>query len=236
MKQLSALVCLFCICSFVISCGKTTLQPLPTDLHEQLLGPWLRTIPDSTVVDGYYFEDDGSLKLLNIFSMQADNWSQEGDRLTITTHTDRYPIPHPEEYIIDSISKDTLHLRTNGYQTIYRRPRYITERTNTRWVILYLPVATLEVQSDQEPFLQFTSADQLRGFGGCNRFNGSYLAGEDKLTVGPLLTTRMYCPNMGYEDAFLKSVSASRNYLMFEDQLYLFSGKVMQAAFKAMYY
>jgi len=236
MNLKTTLFFVFCICLIFTSCGRANRQTAPADLTQQLIGPWLRNIPKSKEVDGYYFGPEGSLKLINIFSMQADGWSLKENLLTITTHTERYPTPQPIEYTIESISENELHLERDGYQTVYHRPRYTTELTNTRWVPKFLPGTSPKVQTERETFLQFTTVDKLRGFAGCNRFSGSYSTVNQTLTFGPLLTTKMYCTNIQYEDELFGAISDSNNYMIVENQLFLFNGPVLQAILEAMYY
>lgn len=187
-------------------------------------------------MDGYYFAPGGELQLLNIFSMQPDSWALQKNSLSITTHTERYPAPEPTVYTIDLLSQETLSLVMNGHKTIFHRPRYTTELRNTRWVPLFIHAASLKEPTAKEPFLQLATEDSLKGFAGCNQFRGSYSAEQKRLFVSPVLTTKMYCPNMQYENTFLGALSGSSNYLVIEDQLYLFKDKVMQGTFKAMYY
>jgi heat shock protein HslJ len=48
-------------------------------------------------------------------------------------------------------------------------------------------------QAKMAPYIQFRSGGRVSGFGGCNRFNGSYAQAKDKLRLGPLSATRMAC-------------------------------------------
>lgn len=52
--------------------------------------------------------------------------------------------------------------------------------------------------------LQF-GADRLNGQAGCNRFSGPYSAAGGRLSAGPIMTTRMACPEprMGHERSVL---------------------------------
>ena len=42
--------------------------------------------------------------------------------------------------------------------------------------------------------VQFSSGGAVHGFGGCNRFRGSYQQDGASLKIGPLASTRMACP------------------------------------------
>lgn len=61
-------------------------------------------------------------------------------------------------------------------------------------------------------FVRFQSADRVAGFAGCNRFSGSYEQKGDRLTIGPLVTTRMACARaaMEHEAKFLKVLNDVR--------------------------
>ncbi len=47
---------------------------------------------------------------------------------------------------------------------------------------------------DFEAFIQFRGEGQLTGSSGCNRLTGRYQIDGDRLTIGPLASTRMACP------------------------------------------
>lgn len=44
------------------------------------------------------------------------------------------------------------------------------------------------------------------GFASCNKFNGNAIRDNNKLSFPALVTTRMMCPNMESEDAYLKAL------------------------------
>ena len=44
-----------------------------------------------------------------------------------------------------------------------------------------------------ERFVQFGAGKRLLGFGGCNRFSGSFDHTDDSLTIGPVVSTRRAC-------------------------------------------
>jgi heat shock protein HslJ len=48
-------------------------------------------------------------------------------------------------------------------------------------------------------FVQFGSGGKVSGFGGCNRFRGSYTFRDGALKIGPLMSTRMACPDIAAE-------------------------------------
>ena len=63
--------------------------------------------------------------------------------------------------------------------------------------------------SDQ--FVAFKTGGEVIGHGGCNRFFGSYDQSGDSLTFGPLASTKMACPNLGEEQAFMQALQSARS-------------------------
>lgn len=222
---------------FLLQAGSSPKPPTQhSDFLTEIQGAWLRNIPDSKESDGFFLLPGGSLKLINIASMQPDKWSITDNLFIMWTHTERYPTPQPDEYSVTKISDGKLYLERNGNEIIYHRPTYTTELTNTRWIAHYFPAITNDVKPEREPFLQFFSSTELKGYGGCNQFRGSYTVEKTRLSVGPLMSTRMYCPTMDFEDAFSRAISAADTYFIVEDKLYLYKKSILQAVLKANYY
>lgn len=65
-----------------------------------------------------------------------------------------------------------------------------------------------EGTSDQ--FVAFKSGGEVIGHGGCNRFFGTYDQNGDTLTFGPLASTKMACPNLNEEQAFMSALQSAR--------------------------
>ncbi len=82
-----------------------------------------------------------------------------------------------------------------------------------RWVLAKLGEREHPVGAgDRPPTLSF-EGDRAAGFAGCNRFSGSYTAGADSLTFGPLLSTKMACPGADQVEAgYLAALAATRTY------------------------
>jgi heat shock protein HslJ len=51
------------------------------------------------------------------------------------------------------------------------------------------------VPEGSTPTLEFGEANEVSGMGGCNRFTGGVELGEGTITLGPLASTRMACPD-----------------------------------------
>lgn len=72
------------------------------------------------------------------------------------------------------------------------------------------------------PFLQLQNA-RAEGEAACNRFAGPFeLAGGRQLRLGPLMSTRMACPDLAVESRFMKALNDTRHYRINANMLSLF--------------
>lgn len=74
-----------------------------------------------------------------------------------------------------------------------------------RWRVVELNGKPLEV-GVKAPYVEFLPEGRVAGFGGCNRFGGSYKRDGATIEIGPLAASRMACvgEGMAIEDAFFK--------------------------------
>ena len=73
-------------------------------------------------------------------------------------------------------------------------------------------------------FTLLAEGHKVQGSAGCNRMMGTYELEEGKLKFGPLATTRMACPAMETETAFLRALGATTRYELSGTSLTLFGG------------
>ena len=107
---------------------------------------------------------------------------------------------------------------------------------DTRWVLLELDGTPIVVEANAEaPYLELSSTKaSAYGFGGCNRFFGSYQVGGASLRFGAMGATRMACPEgMDQEQAFLRALEATTRYEVYGSKLLLFSDDALLARFEA---
>jgi heat shock protein HslJ len=71
-------------------------------------------------------------------------------------------------------------------------------------------------------FTLLAEGRKVQGSAGCNRMTGTYQLDGQKLKFGPLATTRMACPDMQTETAFLKALEATTRYEVSGSSLTLF--------------
>ena len=79
------------------------------------------------------------------------------------------------------------------------------------------PVAARE---EREPHLILEAATRLAaGYGGCNRFTGSYTLEGESLAFGPLASTRMACADgMELEQSFHSALSRTARWRISGDR------------------
>ncbi len=107
---------------------------------------------------------------------------------------------------------------------------------NTQWALLELHGQPIRVSSnDNVPYLELNSAKaSAYGFGGCNRFFGSYEATERSLSFGTMGATRMACPEgMDQEQELFRVLDATTRYEIHGSKLLLFADKTLVARFEA---
>lgn len=95
-----------------------------------------------------------------------------------------------------------------------------------RWSLESLPGSGIDVPGGmRNPWIQFDRERQrIFGATGCNRLLGEYRSwGEGQLTVFKLTTSRMACPALDVEDAFLRALSRVSRRVQAEDRLDLLS-------------
>ncbi|UFH55723.1 META domain-containing protein [Spirosoma sp. KNUC1025] len=87
--------------------------------------------------------------------------------------------------------------------------------TNTHWILVEVngqPV--IHAGLNKEASLQLApEGNKLTGSTSCNRMFGTYtLSGNEKIQFSGIGSTRMACPDMSTETAFLKALEATNSY------------------------
>jgi len=93
-------------------------------------------------------------------------------------------------------------------------PEFLATLANTRWVPLRIGRHAVKVPAQQhEPWIVLDPRTrEVTGSGGCNRFSGSYDVGVETLLIRSLAVTRVMCPDLGSETAFLKALNKTWGY------------------------
>lgn len=73
---------------------------------------------------------------------------------------------------------------------------------------LYGKDAATYFNTGNKPTIEFSVQEQrLGGFAGCNRYNSTYVIDGESINIGPIVTTRMACPEMDGETQFIQALS-----------------------------
>lgn len=107
---------------------------------------------------------------------------------------------------------------------------------DTYWALLELNGKAITVSvNDKAPFLELNSKKASAfGFGGCNRFFGTYEATARSLSFGAMGATRMACPEgMGQEQELFTVLATTTRYEIHGSKLLLFADDEPLARFEA---
>jgi len=107
---------------------------------------------------------------------------------------------------------------------------------DTTWALLELNGKTITVQvNDKAPYLELNSKKaSAYGFGGCNRFFGSYETAGASLAFSAMGATRMACAEgMDQEQEFFTAMSSTTRYEIHGSKLLLFADQRLVARFEA---
>src|SRR4030095_8234663 len=85
-------------------------------------------------------------------------------------------------------------------------------------------IGTSTISPESRLFVQFKSAGQLAGHGGCNRLLGHYETSGNEIRIGPAGATRMACaePLMALEMACFSALEGARSFRRDKTKLVLF--------------
>ena len=115
--------------------------------------------------------------------------------------------------------------------------RYVVDcRLNDIWVLTAFNHQPLNRDDFAKglPVIEFHLTDsRVFGSTGCNRMTGGFEARGKTITFGQMATTRMACPNMAFEQDFLKAISRKTlNYALDNGKFTLTSDEGIQLEFK----
>lgn len=104
--------------------------------------------------------------------------------------------------------------------------RELTLLRSHEWQLKSMTVAGETVDNPQElPTLSFSDSTAVYGMAGCNRFFGTYAVGEkQQMEITPNGATMMFCPDMAFEDRYMKALSDVKNFTVQANELILENG------------
>lgn len=113
-------------------------------------------------------------------------------------------------------------------------PAAALEGTEWRLVDIGGQPSPAAADSTRHPdFTLLAEGRKVQGSAGCNRMRGTYQVDGDKLKFGPLATTRMACPAMHTETAFLKALKQTTRYEISGSSLTLYGADTAVARLEA---
>ena len=116
-----------------------------------------------------------------------------------------------------------------SYQKKNRRPLVGTE-----WQLIQLGGETIQPQEGSFTITLSAEKGQISGVGACNRLSGTYKSDEKRsLKIGPLAATRMACPDLKREHAFIEALESATHYDMDGPMLLILSNGELRAVFQA---
>lgn len=91
------------------------------------------------------------------------------------------------------------------------------------WQLKSLTEAGETVNNPRElPTLVFSDSSRVYGSAGCNRFFGTYTADEKgQISITPGGATMMFCPDMAFEDQYLKALPKVKSFVVRKEELIL---------------
>ena len=91
------------------------------------------------------------------------------------------------------------------------------------WAVdkLYVEGQEISVPEGHSPYLAFLKDSKISGETGCNRFFGDYSAKGKNLTFTNVGSTRMMCPQMAFENAFIGAINETAQYTLAGDTMAL---------------
>jgi heat shock protein HslJ len=102
----------------------------------------------------------------------------------------------------------------------------------THWSLVELMGKPISDTPERKEMYLVLHKDQNRveGNGGCNAFSGTYVLKNNEISFGPLVSTKVFCPALQYENDFFKALSTANHYYLKNDTLSLTRGKIMRVA------
>jgi heat shock protein HslJ len=112
-----------------------------------------------------------------------------------------------------------------------------TSLIDTYWKLLQIDGEDIEPpEGDREAHLILRPDHRATGFAGCNIFNGSWEFEGDVLTFGPLMTTRMACPQLDIERDMLATLDGQVVTEIEGEFLAVTGANGMELKFQAVYF
>jgi heat shock protein HslJ len=221
----------------------TTVGPM------QLTGPtwrWLRSeYSDDSVVtvnnpDNYTvrFNPDGAVAVRADCNQVLGTYQQSGSSLTLQLGPSTL-VACPPGSQADVFTRDLsnvvtyvqrgetlfLNMRVDTGNMVFE-PQAAPSLTDMTWHVQSYNNGrggVVTVQSGTQLTATFGADGRLSGSAGCNTYTGTYTVDGSSMSIGPLATTRIACPEpiMQQENAYLAALAATSQFMLTPDRLTL---------------
>jgi putative lipoprotein len=182
------------------------------------------------------------------YGLRATIHMQDQLIFTSTQHLDPFKTSaDPISIMLSSVKKSPMAASTpaqpqvasTGLAVVSVNP--LADLTNTYWKLTELNGSAVVMGEKQkkEAYLQLVSEDtKVRGFSGCNNFNGSYSVNGNALVLERLAQTKMMCMDgMETEQSMMTVLNATAHYSISKERLTLLNAeKKPVATFQAIYF
>ena len=110
------------------------------------------------------------------------------------------------------------------------RPSLVTERSTNpelvlnrtwQWVSTITPSETINVPQPERYTLFFEDEGTLQAQFDCNRGRGNYVISRGQLSFGPLMSTRMACPEDSLDTLFTRDLQQVVSFFVDDGKLYM---------------
>ncbi|WP_395063105.1 META domain-containing protein [Flavobacterium sp.] len=105
----------------------------------------------------------------------------------------------------------------------------------TKWKLVELNGKAVKSSTNKDYFINLDSkSGKFAAYAGCNNFAGTFvMKSAEKLAFSKIMGTKMACPNMDFENNFIKTIEKTDNYMIEGTMLHLHKGKKAIAKFEA---
>lgn len=106
-----------------------------------------------------------------------------------------------------------------------------------RWVVVEMKGVPVQLSGGRnDAYITFNVTDKkFNGNGGCNQINGNYSVDKKDLKFSEIITTRMSCPDIAFENALLELFGKVDGYEVKNDDLVLKDDKDKVLVLRARY-
>jgi len=233
-------------------------EPSPLDIEWGGTAWILPDLPDKSAKEfpgyrGFYLGIDGRLLLLNLDNAAGDNWSVEGNRISLSILEGNPVLPlEGTFFIFPGASAGTAE--NDEVMSIRLVPEAMPAADGIALNRVMVNIDIIEnhwipkrLKGGEEVMwpmnreihmmlLPVAAGLEILGYGGDNRFQGSIQLSSESFLVGPLSMTRRFGPAFEFEYLYLQRISEANRYVQAGNDLFLYTDTHQVAAFRAEFF